>query len=182
MPKRVQPPAPPVAGPGPEPLSEDAFETSRLLLELIHASHATRDADAGPAGPGHDRRGSRCAAPSTHAIRAAIHVYQHGERTIGELAAGMGISYGWASRVVSELEASGTVARRADPDDRRVVHVALTPESVAMVESAYRWRGDAVERALAALDADGRRAVMTFLRRVTAELDTAGRERRSSGG
>lgn len=176
MSERVQPHSPPAVAPEAGPLGDDAFETSRLLLELIHASHATRRTDGGRAGQASSTAPHGSAAASSHAIRAAIHVYQHGERTIGELAAGLGISYGWASRVVSELEAAGTVARRADPDDRRVVHVALTPESVEMVESAYRWRGDAVERALAGLDADGRRAVMTFLRRVTAELEAAGRE------
>jgi len=173
----------PAAGHSPGPLSPDAFEISRLLLELIHVTYATRGADAAPAGAGRSGTSPATGAgrqetPSTHAIRAAIYVYQHGERTIGELAAGLSISYGWASRVVSDLEASGMVARRADPDDRRVVRVSLTPESIAMVENAYRWRGDAVERALESLDEDGRQAVTAFLRRVTQELDAAGRERK----
>lgn len=187
MPTRVHPTETRVAAPGPHPgpLSADAFEISRLLLELIHVTYATRGADAGPVGTGgpgapHAAGESGRGAPSTHAIRAAIHVYQHGERTIGELAAGLAISYGWASRVVSELEASGMVVRHADPDDRRVVRVSLTPESITVVENAYRWRGDAVERALASLDADERQAVTTFLRRVTSELDSAGRERRTA--
>lgn len=164
----------------PTPLSDDAFETSQLLLELIHAAYATRAAEARtaatgepggrePGGPGHAR-----SMPSTHAIRAAIHVYQHGERTIGELAAGLGISYGWASRVVSELESAGMVQRRPDPSDRRIVRVLLTPEAMDMVVRTYRWRGEAVERALAGLDARGRRTVADFLRRATVELSRMG--------
>ncbi len=156
-------------------LSDDAFEASQLLLELIHVAYATRAAEAetaaaGEPGPaGHVR-----SAPSTHAIRAAIHVYQHGERTIGELAAGLGISYGWASRVVSELESTGLLERRVDPSDRRIVRVSLTAEAMDMVVRTYRWRGEAVERALTGLDANGRRAVTDFLRRVTVELGRAG--------
>jgi DNA-binding MarR family transcriptional regulator len=180
VPRRVHSPAA-RAGADAGPFDADAFETSQLLLELIHVAYATRGADSaavaeGAVGP------APAEPPSTHAIRAAIHVYQHGERTIGELASGLGISYGWASRVVTGLEAAGLVARRIDPGDRRVVRVSLTPQAVEMVESAYRWRGDAVERALAALDEDGRRAVITFLRRVTHELATAAQERRPLAG
>jgi len=179
MPRRVHSPAA-RAGADAGPFEADAFEASRLLLELIHVAYATRGVDATAAARWD--MGPDAAPPSTHAIRAAIHVHQHGERTIGELASGLGISYGWASRVVSGLETAGLAARRVDPDDHRVVRVSLTPAASDMVESAYRWRGDAVERALTALDEDGRRAVITFLRRVTHELATAARERRPLAG
>jgi DNA-binding MarR family transcriptional regulator len=181
MPKPVNAVDSPPGRPRP-PLSGDAFEASRLLLELIHVAYATRgssptDGDATGSGPAHVGP-----APSTHAIRAAIHVYQHGDRTVGELASGLGISYGWASRVISELEATGMIVRRTDDADRRVVRVSLAPQAIVMVENAYRWRGEAVERALATLDADGRRAVTTFLRQVIDELAAAGQQRRSTAG
>jgi DNA-binding MarR family transcriptional regulator len=162
--------------------SDDALEIGRLVLELIHAAYATSEGGGEPAvdasgdrGHGHtDRR-----VVSPHAIRAAIHVYQHGERTVGELADGLGISMGWASRVVRELESSGMVVRATDPADRRVVRVTLTPEAIDVVERAYRWRADAIDRALAPLDDDGREAVRTFLRATVDELTRVGRERRT---
>ncbi|MGH2513202.1 MAG: MarR family winged helix-turn-helix transcriptional regulator [Candidatus Limnocylindrales bacterium] len=153
-------------------LSADTFETSELLLALIEATRSGRAAAPTPDAA----RAGRVV--STHAIRAAIHVYQHGQRTVGQLASGLGISLGWASRVVSELEADGLVERRADRDDRRVVLVSLTAEAAGMVERDYRWRGDAVERALASLDPAGRAAVRTFLRQVSYELAEAARARR----
>lgn len=162
-------------------LSDDAFEASQLLVELLHVTYASRAIDASAAGGGTAGHPS-ADAPPTHAIRAAIHVYQHGVRTVGELATGLGISYGWASRVVTELEQAGLVSREPDPSDRRIVRVSLTPRAVEMVESAYRWRGDAVERALSVLDEDGRRTVLAFLRRVTGELAAAAQERRPSAG
>ncbi len=169
----------PIDGRGEPPLSDEALETSKLLLELIHASYATRAVDdaAGGSAPAPSADHPR---PSPHAIRAAIHVYQHGERTVGELSAGLGISYGWASRVVTDLEETGIVTRSADPTDRRVVRVAIAPDSMAMVERAYRWRGDAVARALEALDEPGREAVRTFLRATIVEL-SRGRRRQSAG-
>ncbi len=163
--------------------SDDALEIGRLVLELIHAAYGTSETDGGGAGRadgdgGHVQGDRRVVSP--HAIRAAIHVYQHGQRTVGELADGLGISMGWASRVVSELESSGMVMRSTDPSDRRVVRVSLTPEAIDVVDRAYRWRADAIDRALAPLDDDGREAVRTFLRSTVDELARVGRERRTT--
>lgn len=167
------PPAPAALAAG--PLSDDALETSKLLVELIHVVQASRASTTvggrphGAAAPGDPHPGGSSAV-SPQAIRASIHLYQHGPRTIGELAQGLGVSLGWASRVVSELEAAGLVTRSGDPADRRVVHVSLAPSAIAVVEEAYRWRGDAIERALNGLDAEGRAAVQAFLRRAIEEL------------
>lgn len=150
-----------------DPLPDEALETGKLVLELIHAAYASRDVDVLGA-PGHGAAG----AISQHAVRAAIHIHEHGERTVGELAAGLGISMGWASRVVSELEASGMLHRIGDRADRRIVRVALEPRAVAVVEAAYRWRGDAIGRALAGLGRGEREAVRRFLRQAVAELGT----------
>lgn len=152
------------------PLSPEAFEISRLLLELLHVA-------------GSDRGGSRSAheasavegAPSPtpltpHAVRAGVHLYEHGQLTIGQLAANLDVSYGWASRVVSELVNAGMAVRASDPVDRRVVHVTMAPEARARVELAYRWRSEAIERALEALDAGERALVIKFLRRTVREL------------
>jgi DNA-binding MarR family transcriptional regulator len=158
----------------PEALSAETLETSRLLVEFLHAAYATRRLDeeeasaAGPRAHGPSPgNGQSSIAASTHGVRAAIHIYQHGERTVGQLAAGLGISYGWASRVVEELEAAGYVTRKRDVEDRRVVRVRLNPAKMGEVERAYQWRGEAVERALEPLRKSEREAVRAFLRRVT---------------
>ena len=100
-------------------------------------------------------------------MRAATHVYQHGERTIGQLANGLGISYGWASRVVEELEQLGYVQRERDADDRRVVHVRLVGAARDEVERAYRWRSEAVAKALEPLTEGERAGVRLFLRDIS---------------
>ncbi len=107
---------------------------------------------------------------SGHAVRAAIHVLQHGERTIGQLAAGLGISYGWASRVVDELEAAHYVIRERDLYDHRIVRIRLDPAAVQVVEQAYRWREGDVREALRPLSDQERDAVRVFLRTVTDRL------------
>src|ERR1035437_2711445 len=157
-----------------EEISESALETSRLLVGFLHAAYATRNSDAdaesdaaGKAPEAARLHDTTSVDVSAHAVRASIHVHQHGERTVGQLASGMGISYGWASRIVDELEAAGYLLRERDSDDRRVVRVRLNPEKRAEVERAYRWKGRIVEQALEAVGEPEREAVRTFLRRVT---------------
>jgi DNA-binding MarR family transcriptional regulator len=146
------------------PVSVEALETSRLLVEFLHAAYATRHLDQSEPDKAH---GTASVDVSTHAVRAAIHVNQHGERTVGQLASGMGISYGWASRVVDELEAAGYLIRERDTSDRRVVRVRLNPERREEVERSYQWHGAAVEEALEPLNESQRESVRQFLRRIT---------------
>jgi DNA-binding MarR family transcriptional regulator len=157
-------------------ISDEALETGKLLVEFLHATYATRRQrmEAGVGEPAHlDAAGNFVEGSvtardplSAHAVRAAIHIYQHGERTVGQLASGLGISYGWASRVVEELEAAHYVVRGKDVADRRIVRVRLNEDALEEVERAYAWRGEAVARALEPLTPGERTAVRLFLRRV----------------
>ena len=161
-----------------KPLGRDAVEISKLLVEVLQAGHAGRRGgpDAGPTPAGHVADAAMTAgipahaSVSSHLIRAAIHIYGNGPQTIGQLAAGLGVSQGWASRLVDEMEGAGYVARERDPADRRVVRVSLVPAAVERVEKAYRWRADAVEAALDGLSPEERAAVAAFLRRFVDEV------------
>jgi DNA-binding MarR family transcriptional regulator len=157
------------------PTAVDALEISKLLVEVLQLGHAGRR--GGPPARGETAAipgaleaaagtGAARGGPLTsHVIRAAIHVYDNGPQTISQLAAGMGVSQGWASRVVDEMERAGYLERERDPDDRRVVRVRLVPAAVERVEMAYRWRGDSVEEALEGMSPAERAAVTAFLRR-----------------
>jgi DNA-binding MarR family transcriptional regulator len=157
------------------PPAGDALEISRLLVEVLQLGHVGRR--GGPPARGETatipgaleaaagRSSARGGPLTSHVIRAAIHVYDNGPQTISQLAAGMGVSQGWASRVVDEMEQAGYLERERDPDDRRVVRVRLVPAAVERVEMAYRWRGDSVEEALEGMSPAERAAVRAFLRR-----------------
>jgi DNA-binding MarR family transcriptional regulator len=157
----------------PRELSDDTLETSRLLVEFLHAAYAVRRGSGDGSHPetlpdrGVASDGTPAQPMSEHAVRAAIHVYQHGDRTVGQIASGLGISYGWASRVVEELEAAHYVVRSRDAGDRRVVHVSLDDAARASVERAYRWHGESVKDALGPLSRTEQAAVRLFLRRLT---------------
>ncbi len=135
------------------------------MLELVHAGYSLRGiTDHSPLlAEGRPRL-------SQPAVTAAINLYLAGEQTMGEIAASVGRSNAWASRVVDELIDAGLVERLADSEDRRVIHVRLVPDAVRKVEQAYNIRGEWVARALAGLDPAGRAAVRTFLARAIAEL------------
>jgi DNA-binding MarR family transcriptional regulator len=157
-----------------ERLPDEVLETSQMLVEFLHAAYATRNQET-PAGEpvevASDGRPLPNLGPvSGHALRAAIHVYQHGERTVGQIASGLGISYGWASRVVEELETVGYVIRERDLEDRRVVRVRLNPNAMQEVRRALRWRAEAVATALEPLSESERDAVRKFLKNVTGLL------------
>ena len=176
----LRPERPPRPAPIPRPEvaglpTGDALEISRLLVEVLQVGHVGRR--GGPPGDGdtaaiprareaaagaHAARGGPL---TSHVIRAAIHVYDNGPQTISQLAAGMGVSQGWASRVVDEMERAGYLERERDPDDRRVVRVRLVPAAIERVEMAYQWRGDSVEEALEGMSPVERAAVAVFLRR-----------------
>ena len=150
------------------PSPAEVLETGRLMLELLHAGYAAEGSEqaGGDAAAAHGS-GVRV---SRGAIRASIELYQRGDLTMGELAAVLGVSNGWASRVVEELVAARVCERTTDPSDRRVVHVRLTTRSRKTVESSYRWRLDIVARALDGLSPDEREAVRTFLARAADAL------------
>jgi len=133
---------------------------SELLVRLVLASRAAERV-----------RPSRGPSLSPHAVRATMHLFQHGQRTVGELAEGLGVSMGWASRIADELERSGHAQRERDAADRRVVRVRLTARFARYAEEMYRQRGRAVAESLAELLPDERDVVRRFLGRLIVSLE-----------
>jgi len=108
---------------------------------------------------------------SPHQVRMVMHLVQHPRRTLSELAEALGISVGWASRVVDELEASGKVSRERGEDDRRVVRVSLSPHVQSLAEAVYTQRSRVVADALAALEPAERAGVASFLDRLAGGME-----------
>jgi DNA-binding MarR family transcriptional regulator len=152
-------------------LPEEGLETSRLVLDFLDAAYAARNQSGGSV-PGR---------LTAHAARAAIHIYRHGQQSIGQLASGLGISYGWASRIVDELETAGYVSRTRDVQDHRVVRIGLEPAAVETVERTYRWCEDDVTDALRPLSPVERDGARAFLRAITLKLRDVPVEHSGSG-
>lgn len=82
-------------------------------------------------------------------MQAAMQLMLRGELTIGELAAALGITPGWASRLADELVSSGHVVREQDRADRRIVRLRIAPEMRERCAQVYGERAAALGRALA---------------------------------
>jgi DNA-binding MarR family transcriptional regulator len=141
----------------------EVISVSELLVRLVLLSRTA------------DRSSAPAMQPSVgltpHAVQATLHLFQHRQRTVGELADGLKVSIGWASRIADELERSGHVVRERDPLDRRIVHLRLSPPATRLAEQMYRARGRAVAHALRDLDATQRAAVTQFLARLIEEME-----------
>jgi DNA-binding MarR family transcriptional regulator len=63
---------------------------------------------------------------------------EDGDHTMQQLAKRMFKSMSTMTRVVSQLVRRGYVKRRQDPQDRRIVHVSITPQGKAIVAAINR--------------------------------------------
>jgi DNA-binding MarR family transcriptional regulator len=63
---------------------------------------------------------------ATPAQLSALSVLMSGPKTLGELAAAEQVRAPTISRLAAEMERSGLIRRRGDPDDGRVVRVEMT--------------------------------------------------------
>jgi DNA-binding MarR family transcriptional regulator len=134
---------------------------SELLVRLVLASRAVdrvRPTEGGDLSP--------------HAVRAALYLFRHGHATVSDLAEGLGVSMGWASRIADELERAGRVVRERDPLDRRVVRLHLSPTAAALAEDVFQERGEVVAHALADLSPQERATVTRFLHRLIDEMES----------
>jgi DNA-binding MarR family transcriptional regulator len=78
---------------------------------------------------------------SVYQLHAMFHIAKH-VATMSELAEEMNISLPSATSLVDRLVKSGWVERQADPDDRRIIRLAITEEGrkVCMAMKAERMR------------------------------------------
>ncbi len=75
--------------------------------------------------------------------------------TMGEMAESLGVALSTATQIVERIEKRGLVQRaHGDPDDRRVVRLALTPQGRDLLDSRRRLRHARLALALGALDSD----------------------------
>src|SRR2546423_9942609 len=74
--------------------------------------------------------------PSQQSALAVI--ANHGPLTLGALADHERVAPPSITKVVSKLECDGLVTRAADPDDRRVCRVAISPAGDALLEESRR--------------------------------------------
>jgi DNA-binding MarR family transcriptional regulator len=82
-----------------------------------------------------------------------------GSLRLSELAREEGLNPTMLSRIIAKLEASGMVTRTCDPKDARVIHLAATPEGLALRETIRSERNNALLFALGCLSKEDKNAL-----------------------
>jgi DNA-binding MarR family transcriptional regulator len=85
-------------------------------------------------------------------FRALTTIARHGPVPATALARLVGVAPSSATRMCDRLVRDGLVARRASPNDRRVVNLALTRRGEAVVRDVTKWRRTALEERFADID------------------------------
>jgi DNA-binding MarR family transcriptional regulator len=139
-------------------ITEEVAEVRRALRRVLHGlRHRGRPSPellalvggTPPLGPRH--------------VAVLAHVATEGERTVGEIAAEVGLTLPAASKLARDLEEHQLVRRREDADDRRRTVVELNALTSKQVLAWLRHRNEPLERTLRALTAAERAAFLKGL-------------------
>ncbi|WP_159694430.1 TetR family transcriptional regulator [Streptomyces sp. Tu 2975] len=101
--------------------------------------------------------------PAYHVLAALRDVGEPYRRTTGDVAAAVGGGPGGLTQHADRLEAAGLVRRERDRDDRRIVHLFLTPEGVELADRIRGVRADQERELLAGLSLAERRQLTVLL-------------------
>ncbi len=117
---------------------EDAVRVSDLFVQILYKTMSQRLIG--------ELTDQKVSLPQIHALR---YVWLHDNVLMGDLAAGLAISYPSATNMVKRLERQGLVERVVNPADRREVEVQLTKQGRELTE---RMEEERVRRMGAVLD------------------------------
>ncbi|MEZ5740456.1 MAG: MarR family transcriptional regulator [Burkholderiaceae bacterium] len=95
-----------------------------------------------------------------------VHLRQVGRCKVAELARCSNIDAGSMTRLLDRLEKKGLCRRDRSTDDRRVVHVVLTPEGEAAAARAPEVLARVMNAHLSGFSHDEWRTLKAFLRRM----------------
>ncbi|HEX2092879.1 MAG TPA: MarR family transcriptional regulator [Longimicrobiaceae bacterium] len=93
-------------------------------------------------------------------------LFHRGPLLLGEVQRRILVSSGGITYLVDRLEKRELVERRECPEDRRARYAALTPAGEALIREIFPRHAEALERALAGLDADEKEQAVDLLRRL----------------
>lgn len=114
---------------------------------------------------------------SAHQASILSHLDDVDPTTVSELAGHMGVTVSTMSLAVARLVRQGYVARRRDPDDRRVVQLRLTEGGLRIKEAQTVLDPDRVAELLSGMDAPRRRAALDGLEELARAADALVRSR-----
>ncbi len=97
-------------------------------------------------------------------LQAIRFLRNHSVVMMGNLAAGLSISYPSATNMVKRLEKRGLAKRRVNPTDKREVQVALTERGRELADRMDQERVERLEQVLGRMEAADRESLLRGLR------------------
>ena len=97
-------------------------------------------------------------------------MYQHDSMTMGELSSALSVPLSTATRMIDWLVSDGYVQRLPDPEDRRVVRVALTDKGRHLYETVETYTRDRVIQVFSCLTPEEKASLFSIIDKVMAEL------------
>lgn len=94
-----------------------------------------------------------------------------GQASPSQLAEDLGISNAGMTGRLDTLEKAGWLQRRADPDDRRRVHIEVTKAGMEVWKRAMNLRGRAEDDLLGVLSADQRATLAALLKELALRIE-----------
>ena len=97
-------------------------------------------------------------------------LYRDARPTMGELSKTLSLPLSTMTRIVDAGEKFGIVERLPDPDDGRIVRVALTDDGRRLHEAMKDMQAQGVKKVLVCLTPEERAILLTLLRKVTTSI------------
>lgn len=102
-------------------------------------------------------------------------LYRRSNLTMGELSSALSVPLSTATRMVDWLVDNGYAQRLPDPDDRRIVRVALTDSGRRLHEAAESYIAQRVQQILSPLTAEERSTLLALFHKVAIAFKARGR-------
>lgn len=100
-------------------------------------------------------------------------LYHKRNLTMGELSHALSVPLSTATRMVDWWVNNGYATRLSDPEDRRIVRVALTDNGRRLHEIVDLYIAQSVQKALSCLTAEEQDSLLTLIRKVAIGLKQA---------
>mgnify|MGYP001765974500 CR=1 FL=1 len=99
-------------------------------------------------------------------------LYRGVNPTMGELSKTLALPLSTMTRMVDAGERFGIVRRLPDPDDGRIVRVALTEDGRQLHEAMKDMQAQGIKKVLVCLTTEERAILLTLLRKITTSMKT----------
>jgi DNA-binding MarR family transcriptional regulator len=102
--------------------------------------------------------------------RVSNSIYPRSALTMGELSNALAVPLSTATRIINWLVAKNYVKRLPDPEDRRIVRVALTETGIELQRVIEKYTEEQVEKVLDSLTVEEQATLFTLIGKVFSSL------------